>query len=92
MSERTEDDFAQMMRDSYERGTLNMAKEIADHVNKEVISELRELAESGHIEIIKRKLKGKFSYEREDIIEIPEELHGEVRDMMLDDLNKSRND
>lgn len=92
MSDKSEDDFAQLMRESIERGTNNMAKQIADGIDKEVISELRELAESGHIEIIKRKLKGKFSYEREDIIEIPEELHGEVRDMMLDDLNKSRND
>lgn len=92
MSDKSEDDFAKLMRESIERGTNNRAKQIADGINKEVISELRELAEGGHIEIIKRKLKGKFSYEREDIIEIPEELHGEVRDMMLDDLNKSRND
>lgn len=69
-----------------------MAKEISDHINKEVISELHELAEGGQIEIIRKQLEGKFSYEREDIIEIPEELHGEVTSMMLDNLNESRND
>lgn len=78
MSERTEDDFAEMMKQSYEIGINNMAKEISDHISKEVISEIRELAEGGQIEIIRRKLKGEFTLPVK--YEVEEEIYFEPQE------------
>ena len=69
-----------------------MAKQIADGIDKEVISELRELAEGGHIEIIKRKLKGKFTLPAKEEVFISEDLYPEIKEMLDKDLQDSRND